>query len=237
MFQNWVEPSGSSLVRHDCLPVRTHYIRAEGGRDCLAPSSTGSHRQELLDYLIKSVFLVPVALVTLFWYIRQYIESSIDRKARYHQCSNESQELSTRYFRPSSVVCSFRVVMCSLCGVSVKAVVYQVVIPGTSESIVQLCVFTCRLRNNYSVHQAVEIVLQNTDSLHSIHRQFTCKNICSSPPLIGMPLLPSNSVLITEVSFGERASHAFIQHLVPRILCVLSRGVSSRNSPLKEGPL
>ncbi len=42
-----------------------------------------------------------------------------DRKSRYDQCSSESQELSTRYFRPSSVVCSFRVVTCSLCGVSV----------------------------------------------------------------------------------------------------------------------
>ncbi len=43
----------------------------------------------------------------------------IDRKSRHHQCSSESQELSTQYFRLSSVVCSLRVIMCSLCGVSV----------------------------------------------------------------------------------------------------------------------
>ncbi len=42
---------------------------------------------------------------------------NVDRKSRYHQCSSESPELSTRYVWPSSVVCSFRVVTCSLCGV------------------------------------------------------------------------------------------------------------------------
>ncbi len=44
---------------------------------------------------------------------------NVDRKLRYHQCSSESQELSTRYLRPSSLVCSSRVVTWSLYGVSV----------------------------------------------------------------------------------------------------------------------
>ena len=53
----------------------------------------------------------------------------------------------------------------------------------------------------------------------------------SSPPLIGTPLLPNNSVLIREVSFGEREHYIHSQYLLPRI-CVLSREVSSLESVL-----
>ena len=43
--------------------------------------------------------------------------------------------------------------------------------------------------------------------------------------------MPRNSVLIREVSFGEREHHMHSQYLLPRI-CVLSRGVSSLKSVL-----
>ncbi len=57
-------------------------------------------------------------------------------------------------------------------------------------------------------------------------------------PLIGTPLLPRNSALIREVSFGEREHHMHSQSLLPTI-CILSTGVSSLESarPLREGPL
>ncbi len=58
----------------------------------------------------------------------------------------------------------------------------------------------------------------------------------SIPPLIRTPLLPNNSVLIREVSFGKREHHMHSQYLLPRI-CVLSRVVSSLESPLRKGPL
>ncbi len=51
------------------------------------------------------------------------------------------------------------------------------------------------------------------------------------PPLIRTPLLPRNSVLTREVSFGERQHHMQSQYLLPRN-CVLSRGVSSLESVL-----
>ncbi len=53
----------------------------------------------------------------------------------------------------------------------------------------------------------------------------------SSPPLIRTPLLPSNSVLIREVSFGEREHYIYI-HSTCCQECVLSRGVSSLESVL-----
>ena len=53
----------------------------------------------------------------------------------------------------------------------------------------------------------------------------------SSLPLIGTPFLPNNSVLIREVSFGEREHHMHVRYLLPRF-CVLSRGVSSQESVL-----
>ena len=58
----------------------------------------------------------------------------------------------------------------------------------------------------------------------------------SSPPLIRTPLLPNSSVLIREVSFGEREHYMYSQYFRTRI-CVLSRGVSSLECPLREGPL
>ncbi len=42
--------------------------------------------------------------------------------------------------------------------------------------------------------------------------------------LIGTSLLPNNSVLITEVSFGKREHHIHSWHLLPE-MCFLSRGV------------
>ena len=39
-------------------------------------------------------------------------------------------------------------------------------------------------------------------------------------PLIGTPLLPKNSVLIREVSFGEREHYMHSQYLLPGI-CVI----------------
>ncbi len=59
--------------------------------------------------------------------------------------------------------------------------------------------------------------------------------IYSSLRLIRMPLLPRNSVLIGEVSFGDREHHMHSQYLLPRIWqCVLSRGVSClEGCPLK----
>ncbi len=64
---------------------------------------------------------------------------------------------------------------------------------------------------------------------------------CSSPPLLRTPLLSKNSVLITEVSFGEREHHMDSQYLLPKI-CVLKfigggGEVLSRECPLREGPL
>ncbi len=61
-------------------------------------------------------------------------------------------------------------------------------------------------------------------TLYTIH-------IYSGPPLIRTPLLPSNSVLIREVSFGEREHYVHSQYLLPEI-CVLYRGVSSLQSVL-----
>ncbi len=59
----------------------------------------------------------------------------------------------------------------------------------------------------------------------------------SSPHLKRAPLLPNNSV-IREVSFDERGNHLYSRHLLQRN-CVLhvSRGVSSRECPLREGLL
>ncbi len=53
----------------------------------------------------------------------------------------------------------------------------------------------------------------------------------SSSPLIRTPLLPNNSLLLREVSFGEREHHMHSWYLLPRI-CILSRGVSSLGSVL-----
>ncbi len=58
----------------------------------------------------------------------------------------------------------------------------------------------------------------------------------NSSSQIGTPLLPNNSVLIREVSFGEGEHHMCSWYLLPRI-CVLSRGVSPLQGPLREGPL
>ncbi len=63
-------------------------------------------------------------------------------------------------------------------------------------------------------------------SLPCIHQSLDLHTVClhtyGSPPLIGTPLLPNNSVLIREVSFGDREHHMYSQHLLP-INCVLSR--------------
>ncbi len=56
------------------------------------------------------------------------------------------------------------------------------------------------------------------------------KEVCSSAPLIGTPLLPNGCVLIRKVSFGER-QHIHSQYLLPR-MCVLYKGVSSLESVL-----
>ncbi len=53
----------------------------------------------------------------------------------------------------------------------------------------------------------------------------------SNTPLIRTPLLPQNSVLIREVSFGEREQYIHSQYLLPKN-CVLSRGVSFLESVL-----
>ncbi len=52
-----------------------------------------------------------------------------------------------------------------------------------------------------------------------------------SPSLIKTPLLPNNSVLFKQVSFGEREHHMYSCHLLPRN-CILSR-----ECPLRERPL
>ncbi len=57
--------------------------------------------------------------------------------------------------------------------------------------------------------------------------------IYSSSPLIGVPLLPQNFVLIRVVSFGERQHHMHSQYLLPKI-CVFSGRVSSLESILWE---
>ncbi len=41
----------------------------------------------------------------------------------------------------------------------------------------------------------------------------------SSPPLIGTALLPSNAVLIREVSFGERKDHMHCWSFAAKNLC------------------
>ena len=66
----------------------------------------------------------------------------------------------------------------------------------------------------------------------------TC--IYSSPPRTGTStfLLPRNSVLIVEVSFGEREDHMQSQSLLTgKNLWPAYRGVLSRECPLREGPL
>ena len=59
----------------------------------------------------------------------------------------------------------------------------------------------------------------------------------SSPPLIGTPLLPNNSVLIREVSLAAREHHMHSRHLLAKNLCPFQRGVLTRECPLREGPL
>ena len=55
----------------------------------------------------------------------------------------------------------------------------------------------------------------------------------SSPSIIVTPLLLNISVLIREVSVGEREYHMQSWHFLP-IVCVLSRGVFSPECPLRE---
>ncbi len=55
--------------------------------------------------------------------------------------------------------------------------------------------------------------------------------VYSGPPLIRTLLLPNNSVLIKEVSFGEREHYIHLQYLLPEV-CVLYRGASSLESVL-----
>ncbi len=55
-----------------------------------------------------------------------------------------------------------------------------------------------------------------------------------SPPLIRTPLVCNNSVLIREVSFGEREHHMYTQNMLPRN-CALSRVVSSLRVSFKRG--
>ena len=74
-------------------------------------------------------------------------------------------------------------------------------------------------------------------------------SIYSSPSLIRTPLppnrcvviertalLPNNSALIREVSFGERESHAFTV-LAAKDLCPFYGDALSSECPLREGPL
>ncbi len=56
-------------------------------------------------------------------------------------------------------------------------------------------------------------------------------DIFSRPPLIRTPLLPKNSVLFREVSFGEREHHMHSQNLLPKIVSIIE------GCPLREGPL
>ncbi len=51
----------------------------------------------------------------------------------------------------------------------------------------------------------------------------------TSPTLIGTPILSNNSVLIREVSYGEREHYMQYQYLLARTY-VLSRGVSTLES-------
>ncbi len=55
-----------------------------------------------------------------------------------------------------------------------------------------------------------------------------------SPPLVRTPLLPRNSVLIWEVSFGWREHHMHSQYLLPKI-CVPYRGMSFLETVFKRG--
>ncbi len=57
---------------------------------------------------------------------------------------------------------------------------------------------------------------------------------CSGLPLTGTPLLPKNSVLIREVSFGEREHLMHSRYLLPRSSVSFLRGVLSRECPLSR---
>ncbi len=57
----------------------------------------------------------------------------------------------------------------------------------------------------------------------------------SGPPLIRTPLLPNNSVLIREVSFGER--EYYIHNTCCQESVFFIEGCPLRECPLREGPL
>ena len=78
------------------------------------------------QYFTEHLYDVSTTLLHNTFLNTMYVH--IDRKSRYHQCSSESQELSSRHFRPSSVVCTFRAVTCSLCGVC--DVLFRYIIDG-----------------------------------------------------------------------------------------------------------
>ncbi len=95
--------------------------------------------------------------------------------------------------------------------------------------------------------KSIVIIIHNTLSLNHIQwnltlhltltliRLETFNSQYSSPPLIRTPLRSNNSVLIREVSFGEK-KHIFTV-LAAKNLCPFQVRVLFRECPLRDGPL
>ncbi len=67
--------------------------------------------------------------------------------------------------------------------------------------------------------------------LSQVYQLCNTRWIYSGPPLIRIPFLPNNSLLIREVDFGEGVLHVFIV-LAAKNLCPFERGVLCREGPL-----
>ena len=67
------------------------------------PQVASAHFYNIPRLLYTSNHVIPGTLHLPLILVCQ-VNHYIDRKSRYHQCSSESQELSTRYFRPNTSI-------------------------------------------------------------------------------------------------------------------------------------